>query len=301
MLHSLLIDDALASLPSFLRPTMEVQRDSAQLSSTTRIRERKTELLREGFKHAEMLWRGLLAHDKNAVDACLAELEPHHLATCARWRYHADEGETACLGESLLHCAAYTGHRRLLELLIRAGGSVACVGQTSGCTPLHAAAAAGHAHVCKLLLETGGVATAAATSSKRSPLHLACSKLHAEAALVLVELGGADPYSTSNGSETPIALLRRKADESALELMAALERSAAKAESAGQSIVAGGNTPTETKDKSVEKKSTPALEEAINDDTLTLSELCADSDVDDEGAVGEEIDEHDYDEDEDEE
>ncbi len=104
--------------------------------------------------------QALLGLDLRLVSQLAAELQPHELAVCARWRRRDPHGAvrtvdeaTPPYGETLLHAAAFAGHAPLLTALLDAGARAARRGHASGCTPLHAATAAGHAALCATLLE----------------------------------------------------------------------------------------------------------------------------------------------------
>ena len=88
-------------------------------------------------------------------------------------------------GHVALHYAAENGHSRVVELLLKAGASVA-VRDFHGQTPLHAAASGGHLSVVRLLLEHGAELDARGRFG-RTPLHAALA--HPQVVSLLLDLG----------------------------------------------------------------------------------------------------------------
>jgi hypothetical protein len=88
-------------------------------------------------------------------------------------------------GQVALHYAAENGHSRVVELLLKAGASVA-VRDFHGQTPLHAAASGGHLAVVRLLLEHGAELDARGRFG-RTPLHAALA--HPPVVSLLLDLG----------------------------------------------------------------------------------------------------------------
>ena len=225
MLHALLIDDALAAAPTYLRPALLDEHAAAPFGTTDAIRKRMHALRAAAEAKASELWRVLLdpAAFNEEPAALFAAVSPAERAIAARWSWRAssvEEGE-APGGETLLHAAAHAGDAALLEALLAAGARPSVAGALSNMTPLHTAAARGHADVCKLLLGAGCAVGVLTAGGRRSALDLACARGHALAARVLVEVGDADPYACGvGGSESAMALLRRLGTPAALALLA---------------------------------------------------------------------------------
>merc|ERR1711998_252487 len=211
MLHSLLIQDAIATVPTAIRPTISSEHGECPFDSPLTLKARVRELKASGKAKATELWRALLLEkptaregstnnkkDRKAADALISSMQAHDLGIGTKSKFaiksNASIEETdAPYGETLLHAAAHVGRIELVEQLLAAGAKPSKAGMVSGCTALHAAAIGGHSAVCERLLAAGATVSALSSATKRSALHWACLKVHAETARLLVSTGGADP------------------------------------------------------------------------------------------------------------
>jgi len=226
MLHELLIEDALATVPSYLQRALSSEHSVLPFKEVKAVRMRVRAIQSSAATKAYDLWRALLLPAPiEEIDKLHNAMKPHDVAEAARWVWleSSIEESTAPSGETLLHCAAYAGCEVLVAALLKAGARPSARGLVSGCTPLHAAAARGHVSICEQLLAAGAYTSTASTSGKRSALDLACLAGQATVARLLVESGGADPYMSVAGGETAMALLRRLGSPEALELLSELD------------------------------------------------------------------------------
>lgn len=226
MLHELLIEDALATVPSYLQPALSSEHSVLPFKEAKAVRMRVRAIQSSAGTKAYDLWRALLLPAAaEEIDKLLMSMKPCDVAVAARWVWQESsiEESMAPSGETLLHCAAHAGCEVLVAALLKAGARPSARGSVSGCTPLHAAAARGHVSICERLLASGAMPGAASASSKRTALDLACLAGQAAVARLLVEAGGADPYVSTAGGETTMALLRRLGSPEALQLLNELD------------------------------------------------------------------------------
>ena len=235
MLHTLLIEDACAAVPSYMQPPLRAV--SGTFESTRALRRELHRQLREATDTALALWTALQPPvSESDVALLMGGLLPHTLAVCARWRLRDEStGELAPVdesvpphGETLLHACAFAGAscaiaNELLEQLLHAGAFANRRGELSGCTALHAAASGGSTAACRLLLGAG-CKPEILSSGRRSALWIACHQGLGDVAQLLVREGGVDPYAASGGVEAPMAVLRRVGGEAANALHAKLDK-----------------------------------------------------------------------------
>jgi len=237
MLASTLIDDAISSAPAFLQGVLRERHEAQPMPSPDAVGRALMSLLREvNVSVAPKLWTALYSRDMDELATLLAELKPHQLAICTRWRHREPNSEeplatdefTPPFGDTLLHMAAFVGNAPLVEQLLGSGARAARVGVVSGCSALHAAAAADQADICRMLVSARARVDAASAGKWYTPLHMACIKGLESVALALVEMG-ADPYDAADGVESPMALLRGKKTEQSRALWVMLDGMSQKA------------------------------------------------------------------------
>jgi len=226
MLHELLIEDALATVPPYLMLTLSAEHALLPFKQAKAIRARVRAIRGGASTTAYELWRALLLPaPADEIDRLLKSMKPHDVAVAAHWlcRESSIEESAPPAGETLLHCAAHAGCEALVASLLEAGARPSARGSISGCTPLHAAAARGHVSICRQLLSAGAKTSIPSSCSKRTALDLACLAGHGEVARLLVKAGGADPYVNAASGETTMALLRRLGSPKSLELFHELD------------------------------------------------------------------------------
>lgn len=229
-LHNLLIEDTIASTPSFLQPQLTLANAESAFTSTIAVRVLLSALVKRGLEAGTELWYLLLARDHAAVKSLHQRLDAVQLEVCAKWRLRDADGaivgkdeSTAPYGETLAHACAYAGAGGLLHRLLMTSAKTDLVrrrGVCSGFTALHSAVAGGQTDLCKMLLEAGAKVNTTSASG-RSALWTACMRGRREAALLLVSKG-ADPYAGLQGSESAIDALRRIGSKASMELHAEL-------------------------------------------------------------------------------
>ena len=232
MLHSLLIEDTIASTPSFLQPTLSAAHADAPFASTTAVRTRLSAMVKRGLEAGTDLWAALQARDQAALKTLAQKLDAPQIEMCAKWRLRDAEGivcprdeAAAPFGETLAHACAFAGAMGL-PLLQRLLGTSAKAdlarrrGISSGFTVLHSAVAGGHLEACRLLLDAGAKVNTS-SSTRRTALWTACVKGLHDVALLLLERG-ADPYAAPQGAESAIDALRRIGGKAAMALHAEL-------------------------------------------------------------------------------
>lgn len=225
-LHTLLIEDTIASVPSFLQAPLYASHAEDPCTTTISVRMRLTAMVKHGMDAANDLWHALVARDHSAVKALHQRLDATQLELCARWRLRDSDGavmgkdeSNAPFGETLAHACAFAGATALLQRLLGTSAKADLArrrGTVSGFTALHSAVAGGHLEVCKLLLEAGAKVSTTSASG-RSALWTACVKGRREVALLLAQKG-ADPYAAPQGSESAIDALRRIGSRASMEL-----------------------------------------------------------------------------------
>ena len=119
-------------------------------------------------------------------------------------------------GRTLLGCAAYAGHREIVELLISNGADVNTKGD-DGWTPLHGAAQAGQREVVELLISRGADANPK-SSDGWTPLHAAVLEGHWEVAEFLISKGAAVNAKASS-DETPLHFAVLQGHREVVELL----------------------------------------------------------------------------------
>ena len=90
----MLIEDTISATPSFTQPPLSDRHAASPFGSTNAVRRWLADLVREGLECGTQLWRALLARDVRGGEMLLAELEPHHLELCVRWRLCASPAPT---------------------------------------------------------------------------------------------------------------------------------------------------------------------------------------------------------------
>ena len=232
VLHSLLIEDTIASTPSFLQPTLSAAHADAPFASTTAVRTRLSAMVKRGLEAGTDLWAALQARDQAALKTLAQKLDAPQIEMCAKWRLRDAEGivsardeATAPFGETLAHASAFAGAMGLplLQRLLSTSAKADLArrrGISSGFTVLHSAVAGGHLEACRLLLDAGAKVNTS-SSTRRTALWTACVKGLHDVALLLLERG-ADPYAAPQGAESAIDALRRIGGKAAMALHAEL-------------------------------------------------------------------------------
>lgn len=215
VLHQLLVEDAIASTPSFMQQPLTASHAEAPFANTKGVRRKLTALVRRGFDLGTEAWRLLQAHGEASLKSFQQRLEPSQapspppggaavgrvssrLVCCqqvellAKWRIRSAGGaveprdeSTPPFGETLAHACGYAGATGLLGRLLASGASADLVrrrGVASGFTALHAAVAGGQLEACAMLLAAGAKPNSS-SASRRSALWTACVKGHREVAL----------------------------------------------------------------------------------------------------------------------
>lgn len=124
-------------------------------------------------------------------------------------------------GWTLLHLAAFFGHRELVLQLLNEGSDPLAISHNQEANlPINAAAAAGRNDVVALLLERGCPADARGASTAYTALHLAAHAGNAALVKLLLE-AGADRQLTVAGGESALDLARRGGHREVVELLQA--------------------------------------------------------------------------------
>jgi len=130
-------------------------------------------------------------------------------------RQHSHDGWT------LLHLAAFFGHRELVVRLLDEGSEPLAVARNQEANlALSAAAAAGRNDVVALLLERGCPVDARGTSAGYSALHLAAHAGNTALVRLLLD-AGADRHLTIDGGATALDLARKGGHQQVVELLEA--------------------------------------------------------------------------------
>ena len=229
-LHTLLIEDAISSTPSFLQPPLTEAHAETPFATTTALRRRLTTLVKRGLDLGTELWQALRNNNTSSLKTLGQKLETHHLEVCAKWRLRDADGavvgkdeSTAPYGETLAHACAFAGATTLLQRLLSTSSKADIArrrGTASGFTALHAAVSGGHVEACRLLLDAGAKPNTTSIS-RRSALWTAAVKGLRDVALLLIERG-ADPFAAAQGAESPMDALRRIGGKPAMSLHAEL-------------------------------------------------------------------------------
>ncbi len=137
MLHALLIEDTIASVPHFLQPPLSAAHADAPFATTTAVRIKLTQLVKRALELGTELWRVLQAigprrisahlpciiaeraagassavispdlarpqaRDHGAIKTFHQKLEPHQLEVMAKWRLRDGEGQVTGRDEASL-------------------------------------------------------------------------------------------------------------------------------------------------------------------------------------------------------
>ncbi|MGB7872945.1 MAG: ankyrin repeat domain-containing protein [Anaerolineales bacterium] len=114
--------------------------------------------------------------------------------------------------------AAYFGHEKVVEYLIKAGAEVNSPSKNAlGVTPLQSAVAGGHLEIIRLLL-TAGASPNVREGGGYTPLHTAAYNGDAEIVRNLI-FGGADLEAKSDKKETPLDMARKSGHDEVVNLL----------------------------------------------------------------------------------
>lgn len=114
--------------------------------------------------------------------------------------------------------AAYFGHEKVVEYLIKAGAEVNSPSKNAlGVTPLQSAVAGGHLEIIRLLL-TAGASPNVREGGGYTPLHTAAHNGDAEIVRNLI-FGGADLEAKSDKKETPLDMARKSGHDEVVNLL----------------------------------------------------------------------------------
>ena len=121
-------------------------------------------------------------------------------------------------GYQPLGLAAYFGHEKIVEYLIKAGATVNSPSKNSlGVTPLQSAVAGGHLEVTRMLLTTGASPNVRERGGY-TPLHTAAHNGDVEIVRSLL-FGGADLEAKSDKKETPLDMARKTGHDEVANLL----------------------------------------------------------------------------------
>ena len=121
-------------------------------------------------------------------------------------------------GYQPLGLAAYFGHEKVVEYLIKAGAEVNSPSKNAlGVTPLQSAVAGGHLEIIHLLL-TAGASPNVRERGGYTPLHTAAHNGDVEIVRSLL-FGGADLESKSDKKETPLDMARKAGHDEVANLL----------------------------------------------------------------------------------
>ena len=121
-------------------------------------------------------------------------------------------------GYQPLGLAAYFGHEKIVEYLIRAGAEVNSPSKNSlGVTPLQSAVAGGHLEIIRMLL-TAGASPNVRERGGYTPLHTAAQNGDVEIVRSLL-FGGADLEAKSDKEETPLDMARKTGHDEVVNLL----------------------------------------------------------------------------------
>ncbi|XP_058683924.1 ankyrin repeat domain-containing protein 16-like isoform X3 [Poecile atricapillus] len=129
----------------------------------------------------ERLRRLLRLVQEGKLDLLRDELRLDEIPEALSWRW-------GCLGDSLLHHAARSGHRDVLEFLIQEIGMDPEVANGDYKRPIHEAASMGHQECVSFLLERGA-SVDCLKKGDWTPLMMACTRKNLEVIKTLVEHG----------------------------------------------------------------------------------------------------------------
>ena len=121
-------------------------------------------------------------------------------------------------GYQPLGLAAYFGHEKVVEYLIKAGAEVNSPSKNAlGVTPLQSAVAGGHLEITHLLL-TAGASPNVREGGGYTPLHTAAHNGDVEIVRSLL-FGGADLEAKSDKKETPLDMARKAGHDEVANLL----------------------------------------------------------------------------------
>jgi ankyrin repeat protein len=121
-------------------------------------------------------------------------------------------------GYQPLGLAAYFGHEKIVEYLIKAGAQVNSPSKNSlGVTPLQSAVAGGHLEITRMLL-TAGASPNVRERGGYTPLHTAAHNGNVEIVRSLL-FGGADLEAKSDEKETPLDMARKSGHDEVVALL----------------------------------------------------------------------------------
>jgi ankyrin repeat protein len=121
-------------------------------------------------------------------------------------------------GYQPLGLAAYFGHEKIVEYLIKAGAQVNSPSKNSlGVTPLQSAVAGGHLEITRMLL-TAGASPNVRERGGYTPLHTAAHSGNIEIVRSLL-FGGADSEAISDKKETPLDMARKSGHDEVVTLL----------------------------------------------------------------------------------
>ena len=121
-------------------------------------------------------------------------------------------------GYQPLGLAAYFGHEKVVEYLIKAGAEVNSPSKNAlGVTPLQSAVAGGHLEITRLLL-TAGASPNVREGGGYTPLHTAAYNGDVEIVRSLL-FGGADLEAKSDKKETPLDMARKAGHDEVANLL----------------------------------------------------------------------------------
>lgn len=121
-------------------------------------------------------------------------------------------------GYQPLGLAAYFGHEKVVEYLIKAGAEVNSPSKNAlGVTPLQSAVAGGHLEITRMLL-TAGASPNVRERGGYTPLHTAAHNGDVEIVHSLI-FGGADLEAKSENEETPLDMARKSGHDEVVNLL----------------------------------------------------------------------------------
>ncbi len=126
--------------------------------------------------------------------------------------------ESDASGNWPLIIAAYMGHTKILELLLKNGAQLSVLDPSMNATALHAAAYAGRSKSAKLLIEYGIEIDKQGPVNGYTALHDAIWQNNIETALVIIQ-GGANKNIKSHQGETPLDLAKLNGSQELINLL----------------------------------------------------------------------------------
>lgn len=117
-----------------------------------------------------------------------------------------------------LHCAAQSGHLRLIKMLISEFNCDPMCVENTGSLPLHQAASGNQAEAVRVLITEYGCDVNSVNAGLLTPLHIACHQGFTKTARVLCELG-ADTNARDFAGNTPLSLATQTGHVSVIEML----------------------------------------------------------------------------------